>query len=290
MLIRKKIIIGTANAGKIPYGLNKNFIKKKKIFFSFIKKFFNKFDTARTYGSENTLGKFSTSEDIIFSKLKPIIKKKCNNREVIKIIEKSTFNSLKDLKRRKIYCFYFHRVKDYFLYKKYIISYLKKKNLCRYIGVSLDNYSNSKKILNDRSIKFIQLPVNIFDKRWKKFIKKKPNYKIIIARSIFLQGILFVKKKKWPDKIKKYYDKIQKKFLFLKKEYKIDSFQELMLLYVFSIKEIDHVILSCNNIWELKQNMKILKKKKFTVEQIAKIENLFNIKDEKFINPAKWKL
>ena len=203
-----KLILGTANYGNKKYGLNKikissieatkliNFSIKNKIIF---------FDTAHSYNSEKKLKKKNVK---IFTKLVPINENLfIKNKKNIKNLVLSSINtSMKDLGTKKIFCVMLHRVEDINILDGYIIKILKqlkKKKLINHIGISIDKFKNIKKIASNKDIKYIQVPINIYDHRWKILLKKEHarsmRNKKIIARSIYLQGLFA--KKKWPKKI-----------------------------------------------------------------------------------------
>ena len=77
---------------------------------------------------------------------------------------------------------------------------LEKNFSIKNIGVSLYNPKDLFKVIKVRIPDAIQVPINIFDKRFldKKVIDclKKNNIKMH-ARSIFLQGLLFMDKKEF---------------------------------------------------------------------------------------------
>lgn len=293
--LSKKLILGTANLGTYKYGINKYKISndnKKKILKYAIKNEITCFDTANTYGSEKNLD-FKNIR--VFTKIKPIkknleFKKK---KELVSFIESSIKSSLKKLKINSIYCLLIHKVEDLKINNYDIIKILnsfKKKGLIKNIGVSIDFYQNIEKIIKDKSIRFIQLPVNIYDKRWKIFFtkenKKYTKHKKFIARSIFMQGLL--NKNIWPNKIKDQKKKINKLNNILIKKLGIKKIDELMFRYVNSLKEIDYILFGVTKFTTIKKNLKYLNKKKIIQKKINLIDSFTNKIENKFYDIINW--
>ena len=138
------------------------------------------------------------------------------------------------------------------------------------------------------------MPFNILDNRWTnnipKIIKeKKKRELIIIARSIYLQGLLITKEKKiWklanlPNN--------QKVIEWLQKMTNImncSDIKELCLRYVNSIKWIDKIVIGNNNPQQLNENVNLMLKKCFKANELRIIENQKPDLSEKILNPALW--
>lgn len=296
--IKKKIpelILGTANFGNIKYGLNKTRLNKNyvnKLIKNAIKKKINYFDTANSYKSEKNLSKERVR---VFTKLLPIkenlIKK--NKKTIEKIVTYSIKNSLKKLGTKSIFCIMLHRVDDIKILDGYVVDVLKKfrkKKIIKHIGISVDKYKNIKEIVQNNAIEYIQLPINIYDNRWKIFLKKqyKENIKkkIFIARSIYLQGLF--SKKKWPLKIDKYKKKILKINEFLIDNLKVSNIQELMFRYVKSFHQFNFILFGATKIANINKNKKYLKTKNFTDKEILLIEKNTKIINQDFYNIIEW--
>ena len=122
-------------------------------------------------------------------------KKKYSNFS--KEIEISIRNSLLRLNKKNIFGVHVHDPKllinknKFKVYKA--LQNAKQKKLIKYIGVSVYEIQEIKKILKFFKIDIIQIPLNILDNRFLKggFLKKlKKKVKEIHARSIFLKGLL----------------------------------------------------------------------------------------------------
>ena len=171
----KKIAIGTTNFG-MKYGVaNKEQTPydevKKIIDFSRLQGI-NSYDTAPLYGSsEKVLGTLCESNDIINTKIVQINNDEINDSK-IQFIEKTFYNSLKNLKKDKIYSLLVHKIDNLLgtggekLFRW--MKKLKTKGLIDKIGVSVYNEKELGLILGQYEIDLVQLPLNILDQRFVK--------------------------------------------------------------------------------------------------------------------------
>jgi aryl-alcohol dehydrogenase-like predicted oxidoreductase len=283
-----KIILGTAqfgmkygianNSGKIKYPeINRilNFLCKKKI---------KLLDTAFAYGvSEREIGKFYKKKK---KKFKIITKLSFKND--IHIIDqyKASLNSLGYIPSIILA----HSSKDYLNrnFHKHI-KVLKKKYYITKIGVSLYNISELQKVLAYKRPDFVQVPINIFDQRFlnEKVLKILEHKSIkIIARSIFLQGLLFKNK----NFIFKNFKNVQNNYLKLLEIAKKEKMNlgQLSLNWVYHLKKINNIVIGIDNLKHLKENLNIINKRiaKKNFEEIKKI----NLNNNQIIRPYLWKI
>ena len=294
MINRKKInkiCLGTANFGT-SYSINKKkSVKKKEIkkIFDYAKKNNIKFlDTAINYkNSEKTIGLINKHNFKIITKL-PKIPKKITNVEKW-VINKIT-QSCKKLKIKNLYGVLIHytseledKKKSKEIYKAF--DYLLSKKVVKKIGLSIYDPRELDLFFKEYDFQIVQAPINIFDRRlmlsgWKKKLLKKEVE--IFARSIFLKGFLL----RDSNKIPKHFSRWNKKFINFEKwtiKEKISKV-EACIRFTNSFKGIKKIILGVNNLEQLKQNVKFLKKKKLVVPK-----NL-NIESGMILNPRKWKI
>lgn len=283
-----KIILGTAQFG-MKYGIaNKkgkiklneifrilNFLKKKKI---------NILDTANSYkSSESEIGRyfFKTKK-----KFKIITKYSFKNKQSLSKQFKKSFSSLGYIPNTIIA----HSYKDYLnpLFHKEVKE-IKNKYFVKKLGVSIYSVDELNKVLDYKRPDVIQVPINIFDRRFfdKKIIKilKKKSVKII-GRSVFLQGLLFKDK----EYILRNFKNIKKEYFQLLKIAKSEkvSLSQLSLIWVFNLKELDNIVIGVDSLDHLRENLSTLRKKisKKSLLQIQKI----NLNNNKIIIPYLWKI
>ena len=288
-LIRKKLIIGSANFG-LNYGIKNNF---NKLSFEKIKKILkyaekNKIqmiDTASSYGdAELKIGKVKLKNFKYISKVK-ITKKK--RKDIKKEISRQFNKTLKNLNKKKIYAVLIHnllRLNNYQLKSAFeFLHILKKNKKISKLGFSTYGDYKIKFILSRFSVDIIQTSLNVLDDRAfsKELLKLYKRKKIKIhARSIFLQGLLISQKLNVPKKIKNEWSKNKKIWFDFCKEKKFDPIK-LAVNYVLQKKNVDKLILG----FDLKdQLVNILNMKNQKIE----FANLNFKKIDRVINPYLW--
>jgi aryl-alcohol dehydrogenase-like predicted oxidoreductase len=295
-----KLVLGTAQLG-LNYGIaNKTGKPEENKAFEIMKyaveNGISYFDTAYSYGnSEIIIGKFLNIHKAyknkinIITKMAPLKKKKLNEKNV----NNRFFKSLHRLGQESIYCYMIHDFKDIEnncdeIGK--IFLKLKENGYIKKVGVSV--YDNFQLIflLNNFNFDLIQLPISIFDQRLitdNSLLELKKKNIEIYARSIFLQGSLFIEENNLPPKMNKFKDHILRlneislKYNLLK--------EEIALLFVNAINEIDKIIIGVEKIDQLQKNIRILSKS----ENFNKIKTLINFKDffiedTNIIDPRRW--
>ena len=287
--MKNKIIIGSANFNQI-YGIKKNFIKKseiKKLLNLALKNKIKTIDTSPLYNnSEKIIGLLNNNRFKIISKI-PIPPKNIKRENIKKWLKQSVMDSLKNLKLKKFECLLLHNANSLLskngdeIYKN--IRSMKISGFTNKIGVSIYDFHVLDKILKKFKFNLIQAPFNILDQRLveKGWLKKLKKRKIEVhARSIFLQGILLLKHNQLPKKLIKLSKNLKIWENWLKKN-KFNSLQ-LCLSYVLNQRQLDGIVVGCNNTNQLKQILKLKK-----IKNNFSLPNL-NIKDKKLIDPRKW--
>jgi aryl-alcohol dehydrogenase-like predicted oxidoreductase len=274
--------------GTVQFGIDYGVYNKSKIISDFevnkILNTANKFkisyiDTAQDYGnSEKKIGKFDTSDFKIITK----ISKDVHYDDVRKSIEGS-LNRLKVKKVNGVLIHSFsHFIKNNRVYKKLID--LKKKGLILNIGFSL-YYPEELKYLLDNKIDFdfIQIPYNIFDRRFESYFEflKSVNIEIHV-RSVFLQGLFFID----PLNLSNFFRHHINHFISFRNEIQKNkiSVQSACLNYVCNNEYINCVLIGVENNNQLVENINAIDNK-----LNLKFLDKFKINDEKILLPYNWK-
>ena len=287
-MINSKIILGTAQFG-MDYGINNTSgkITKLKAFDILNYAFSNgikELDTASSYGdSEKVIGEYLN----IYPKNRFIITTKISDINVS--LERQVYNSLENLKIKKIEKLLFHSYNVYQHFEKEVKDFHQKFKgvLFEELGVSIYTNSEIKNLINDPYIDRIQSPFNILDnynKRGSCFERFNLSGKKVDVRSIFLQGIFFKKISNLEPNLmplKKYLNFIRE----LSNEFSIDI-NSIAFGYLNSYDFIDRIIFGVDSLEQLKKNLKILSVKlpKELLEKINSIE----IEHLELLNPSKW--
>ena len=189
------IILGTAQLMD-GYGLAKKKLYKKdltEILNLAKKKKCNFLDTAIAYKDvDKTLSKLNLKKFNILTKVK-----KLDYINTVKEVQKSK----KLIGISKFHTIFLHDEKELLSKKKNknykILKKLKLLNLTKFIGLSAYSKKNTIEIIKNFKIDALQLPLNLFDRRFidKEFLEMVKVKKIkLYFRSIFLQGALIDKK------------------------------------------------------------------------------------------------
>ena len=281
-----KLVLGTAQLG-LNYGIANKKGKPLESEAFEIMKFavengISYLDTAYSYGdSEITIGKFLNSYKAYKNKLNIITKMASLKEEKLdeKNINNRFFESLHRLGQESIYCYMIHDFSDIEnncdeIGKVFLK--LKEEGYIKKLGVSVYDEFQIRFLLKNFKFDLIQLPISIFDQRLiesDSLIEIKRKNIEIHARSVFLQGLIFLDENTVPIGLKKVKDYIERlnvislRFKFLK--------EEIALLFVNAISEIDKIVIGVEKIEQLKKDVEILNKS----ESFDKIKKLINFKD-----------
>lgn len=275
-----EIILGTANFNSF-YGLRKKKINKSKIKevtkYLILKKI-NRLDTALVYNNEvyNSKKIFLIDTKINFD---------VNFKNKINYFHSLKKKLKKDLTKYSIKSFntvYIHNIHDFKSQNSFEIIFqnlnkFKKQKVCKKIGISFYETKNFKRIIKIIKPDVVQIPINIIDRRFEKFLifLKKKNIEVV-ARSIFLQGILLEEGLEFKKKFL-IFDQIDKWI----KINKTDPLN-MCISYIKSLSNLDAFIVGIDNLIQLKAIIKAKKNKRITFPRKIKSNNM------KLIDPRKW--
>ena len=305
-MFKKKIkfILGGAQLG-LKYGflskkLDENLVNS--IIKTAIKNKIFTIDTARNYGSsEKNIGNFfnlnKKKKIEVITKIFPF-RNYNSSLKLKKKIEESVKLSSNNLKPKKIDTILFHKASNVIQRKKLAWKYLiqlKKQKKIKKIGISVQNRQELEFALNLKEINVIQLPFNILENRWNKYInkikkiKKKRNLEIH-ARSIFLQGLLLNRDKiTWKKTGCNNLDIINKWLILNKKLFKRKSVVDLCFSFVKSQDWIDGIIIGVDNVKQLKNNIMLFNFKNLKSYQLNLINSSRPRVNSELLNPALWR-
>jgi aryl-alcohol dehydrogenase-like predicted oxidoreductase len=250
---KNTFIIGTAQLGQ-KYGIaNTSNLNSKYLTQKFIEEAytlnFNSFDTAASYGN---------SESLIGNGIKNLNKKiniytkipKLKNKNILEAKEKFG-QSLKKLKLSNIEGLLIHNPSDWQTkgMKEFSI-HLRESKIINKFGLSI---YEKKQIPNDQLINLIQVPGNIFNQDLissKELTSFNNQGGTVIIRSIFVQGLLFLKDEKFPENLLPLLEPINK-FKDLANISNV-SIESLAIKTVQSICPYGKLVLGCDNVKQLR--------------------------------------
>jgi len=251
-------------------------------------------DTAAGYGtSEEVIGK-ALSELGLQDKVVVITKimrhlphKNISSKDADNLVRDSVLLSLKRLRLKKLPVCLFH-AEERFRYIESLLK-LKEKGLVGHAGVSVMTPEAADQIISSGFAEAIQIPTNIFDFRFTKkgiFQKAKRRKVAVFVRSIYLQGLLFLKDKAIPSQLKKVIP-VRKKLQSLADEAGI-SLAELALRYVLGISGLTSVVIGVDSLEQMRQNLSLFAKRPLNPGLMKRISDAVPALPNTILMPNKW--
>ncbi len=283
-----KLVLGTVQFGN-DYGISNksgkldSFEVKKIIEFARMRKILT-IDTAMSYKNANKeLSKINIKDFSIISKLASYshIEKDSVKTKIIVDIK----NILDKFKINQLYGLLVHDVRDLVsengqeIYRSLIN--LKKKNLVKYIGVSIYDPKEYFNLIKYFDFDIVQAPFNVFDRRIisEGLLDSASKLNINVhVRSIFLQGLLI--DRNIPKNFTKWSTKFNAWFTWLDKNN--ISPLEACLNFALNQSSIEKVLVGVQSKNQITEILRSINKKKFDIPNFE-INN-----NDILINPSMW--
>jgi aryl-alcohol dehydrogenase-like predicted oxidoreductase len=290
------LVLGTAQLGMI-YGIaNKTGQPDQKTATEIIaiawEEGLREFDTAQSYGvSENILGKAlfeigASSTARIISKFDPQL-----DHLNASILSDSMDRSLERIGIPSLYGMMLHREEMISLWNKglsVILNDLVGSGRVAHIGVAVYSPEYAIQALMMDGIDMVQIPANLLDRRFENAgvyeLAERMGKKLFI-RSIFLQGLLLMRKEDIPGKMsfaKPVVEKIDK----LSRDFGL-SRQEMAMGYIKTQMPKAHIMFGAETAAQTRENIKVWQKE-FPELFCRKIRAAFIDESEQLLNPARW--
>lgn len=261
-------------------------------------------DTATGYGeSETIIGEYFASYSNSKENISPmkVVTKISLISEVIKYTAEEMYQLLKGRLKESLtrlnmdvvdYCLLHSPINLYSHDMKVVqaLKNLKEDGFIRKIGASVYTPDQVKQFLNINGLDIIQVPLNIFDHRlislgYLNMLREKGIE--VHARSVFLQGLLMLPADGVPHSL----SEVKRPLELLKNlavKIKLTPAQ-LALLFVRDLKEIGRVIVGCESLEQLKDNINTMKMPKIDSYIKAEISKSFVNIPEYILDPSKWR-
>lgn len=299
-----EIAFGGVEIG-MPYGLGvqseADMLSEKaaiKLIHQSIDEGINFFDTARLYGqSEHIFGKsFQGKRDqiIISTKCKHLVTPEGNipsYKQLVKIIEGSLMESLKELQTDYIDVFMLHQASMPILQNTDIAEIfiaLKAKGIIRATGVSTYFVEESKIAIQSGMWDIIQLPFNLLDQQQQKiFLLAKQKGIGIVVRSVLLKGLLSGSFKSPPAPLEGVAKHIKKYNIFLCSS--IPDLPTLAINFALSFEEVGSVLVGLDRPEYLIQAISAAKSNDLKAD-MKKALQLMSFPEPNFLNLHQWSL
>ena len=279
----EKYCVGTAQIGIAGYGianLNKSIPDANQIFDYAISNKILKIDTSNYYGKINEIICNYSKKEIL-----DVYTKIGSDKDLDFFLENCKIDRVKGC--------YIHHFKDYKQDRKILdnLYVAQKKGKVEKIGFSIYEKFEIDEILNaNLKIQMIQLPYNVLDQRFEVYFKDLKNLGIEInVRSCFLQGLLLkddllISKN---DFVNNKVNKTLRKFKDICSKYNISNIQACYL-FCNEIEYVDQVIVGCDSVDQLKQNIKNFSDIKIKRDDIIDDIRKISIDDKRIILPFNW--
>ncbi|MFA6238848.1 MAG: aldo/keto reductase [Bacteriovorax sp.] len=279
----KQKILGTVQLG-MPYGINNGVMPDRAYSLKLLEAAYDLgvryLDSARAYGEsleiigdyhrKNPSKKFKVFSKFMLQDITSNFSDLINNHKELLAID-------------QLEGFYFHRFNEYQLSSN-LIEKLSKEEM-GLVGVSLYSAQELEVVCRDPVVSIIQIPLSIFHhySEIKKKVKEVKNKKIY-ARSIFLQGLLFMAEEKLTGNLSP----------FLKTRHFLEqtsselnlSLAELAASYVMDMEKVDGVLFGAEKIEQVKDTESLLTAKNLDWDYILK--KMPKV-DDQLLNPGNWK-
>lgn len=242
-------------------------------------------DTAIAYGeSEACLGEIGTQSFKVVTKLPAVPE---DDTDVSKWVNQQLSESLSRLGCTSIYGLLLHRPEQLLgpngeeLYKA--LQTLKDKGQVQKIGVSIYSPDELNALMPRYHFDLVQAPFNLVDQRLSSsgWMRRLKDFDVEIhTRSLFLQGLLLMRKAEIPAKFLPW-DRLWQTWHKWLDDHSVSAVQAC-LAFSLSFPEIDRVVVGADSKKQLAQIIDAAKP-----HRIIDIPNL-KCADENLINPARW--
>jgi len=291
-----RLVLGTAQFG-MRYGIaNKigqpDFLSVQSIVAEVWESGVREFDTAQAYGeSERVLGKVLSSLGIareakVISKLHPAIDHQNSNA-----LNLALQQTLARLGLPNLYGLMLHTEDLLDIWETGLKDTLDKfieQGLVERIGVSVYSPQKAARALRTNGISLVQLPSNLLDRRFEKagvFHEAKSFGKEIYVRSVFLQGLLLMSDSDLPASMR-FATTVAERLINFADDTGF-SLKQLALGYVRSAYPEQKVLLGCETLEQVRENLEIWSKE--TPRDIVdRVRREFQDIPEKILNPSLW--
>ncbi|MDB9746951.1 aldo/keto reductase [Candidatus Pelagibacter sp.] len=281
-----KLIYGLAKFSNRNYGFGSRPVKfSRKYFLSYISKYFKIFECSDRYKDSIKYISLTKKKNIHFKIDKiPFYK---SEKEILNFFLKK-INFYKHINKLKtINVLYLHEnnlkiIKNIKVLKTLI--FLKKNKLVKNFGASIYSERELQYVLKKKIFAYIQLPINIADSYYFFKYQKEIKNKIIVARSLVLQGTLLTSKIniKYKNQIRKFVNYLD----LICHDNKI-SREELIYRYIFSLKKLNYAMIGSINQKNIKKIIKYKEKKKLNKNLMKELIKVSSLK-KNWTNPQKW--
>jgi spore coat polysaccharide biosynthesis protein SpsF len=261
-------------------------------------------DTARSYGDgEPILGRALTgawrSRAEVVTKLDRLSSLRANAspRTVRAAVDESVEQSCAALGTNRLNTLLLHRDAHRHLWGRaawHRLQELRDKGVIAVLGTSVYEPAEALDALEDKAVEHLQMPMNVLDRRWKaagvdKALAERPDV-VAHARSAFLQGILTNAADWWPPATGYDAESGIQQLRVLVDRFDRVNLADLCLAYVRAQPWITSVVVGCETMSQLKENLELFRLPKLTTAQCEELEAVVPAAPDALLNPSQWNL
>jgi len=161
------------------------------------------------------------------------------------------------------------------------------------LGASVYEAREALDALQDPAIEHLQIPMNVLDWRWEwagvDHAAASRQEVVVHARSALLQGVLAHPANRWP--VVEGFSAVEcsRVLAEIAEEFGRESVTDLCLAYVRSLAWVSSVVVGCETMDQLEENLRLCRTPKLSAEQCRHLRRTLPRAPENFLNPAKWK-
>jgi spore coat polysaccharide biosynthesis protein SpsF (cytidylyltransferase family)/aryl-alcohol dehydrogenase-like predicted oxidoreductase len=259
-------------------------------------------DTARTYGeSEAVLGEALTgawrSRTQVVTKLDTLktMPSGASDASIHMAVDASIDRSCEALGTEKLQTLLLHDWAHYSRWSGAVWRRLVElRNQGRIVNLGASVYEPHEALvaLRDRELKHLQIPMNILDWRWKaagvdRAIADRPDV-IVHARSALLQGLLATGAESWPAVGGFDAGDCAERLRAAAHHFQRTGVIDLCLAYIRSQAWITSVIVGCETMEQLSENLGLFRLPALSAEEGDELEHRIPKAPDTLLNPSKW--
>jgi len=301
------LILGTAQLG-MSYGIvNRSGQPSReeavRIVASAVRGGVKSIDTARDYGTAEdvigyALGHAESKHPQVVTKLDPLreLQDDADRDAVIASVEASVRRSSEALRTDRLDVLLLHRWNHYRKWGgtvwKHLLS-LRRAGRIAALGVSVYEPIEALDALNDPDMQHLQIPVNVLDSRWRRAgvpqaIAQRGDV-VVHARSPLLQGILIHGPESWPVIDGLDPSEAVRVLESLAIRFGRKGISDLCFAYIRSQPWIHGVVVGCEALHQLNENLRLFGLPLLEPERCLEIERSVPPVPDELLDPSKWK-
>ena len=259
-------------------------------------------DTARTYGeSEAVLGEALSgawrSRTQVITKLDTLktMSSGASDASIQGTVDASIDQSCEALGTERLQTLLLHDWAHYTRWNGAVwrrLVELRNQGRIENLGASVYEPHEALVAMRDPEVKHLQIPMNVLDWRWKaegvdRAITDRPDV-VIHARSPLLQGLLATDVRSWPAVGGFNAGDCAERLRVAARHFHRDSVIDLCLAYVRSQPWITSVVVGCETMEQLSENLRLFRLPQLTAEEAEELEHRIPKAPDSLLNPSKW--